>query len=168
MAPFLRNVCLLRLDGTDGEFEYRITGDASVETWGRSLVGLGTSALNEIEDGVGDSVRATCRKLLKTRGPIAVRGPTSPQRTYIVQERVYLPLRPDDATIEYVLNISDVASTSVRQKGRPEDAEHFCGAVELTLHRGRDQIVAPANGVVYAHNCRRRTTTGVSPGLDKK
>ncbi len=106
LAPFLRNVCLLRLCGDDGEFEYRVTGDATVEAWGRSFTGLGTAALNAIQEGVGDSVRAACQIVLERRAPVTIRGPLSQRHTYIVEESVYLPLGPDAATIDSILSVS--------------------------------------------------------------
>lgn len=106
LAPFLRNVCLLRLCGDDGEFEYRVTGDATVEAWGQSFTGLNTAALNAIEEGAGDSVRALCQIVLERRAPVAIRGRLSRRHTYVVEEGVYLPLGPDAATIDSILSVS--------------------------------------------------------------
>ena len=106
MAPFLRNVCLLRLCGDDGEFEYRVTGDATVEAWGQSFTGLGRAVLNSIEDGVGDSVRAVCQIVRERCAPVTIRDPLSGRHSYIIEESVYLLPGPDAATIDSILSVS--------------------------------------------------------------
>ncbi len=106
LAPFLRNVCLLRIFGEEGEFKYRVAGDATVEAWGQSFIGLDTAALNAIEEGIGDHVRGICQLVVKRRAPVAVRGLLSRRRSYIAEESVYLPLGPDEATIDSILTVS--------------------------------------------------------------
>lgn len=102
MAPFLRYVSLVRVVDEDGEFEYRIAGDAAVEAWGQSLTGLNSAGLDRLQDNAGTTMRACCQIVLQTRNSVAVRG-TLP---YIAYETVLLPLASGNGVIEEILVVT--------------------------------------------------------------
>ena len=107
MKSFLRNITFIRItnDGTD--FEYRVMGDAVVQAWGQSFVGMDAAQLNGIREGMGDVILRICASVAARREPLVVRGELSKgEFEHIGQECLFLPLGPDDKTVDYVLGVS--------------------------------------------------------------
>ncbi len=108
MKSFLRNITLIRItnDGTD--FEYRVMGDAVVQAWGQSFVGMDSVKMNAIRKGMGEVIRRICASVAARGEPLVVRGELSrSELEHVGQESLFLPLGPDDATVDYILGASD-------------------------------------------------------------
>lgn len=107
MMRFLRHVTLYRLKDGGTDFEYRVMGDAVVQAWGRSFVGCDSAKLNRIRAGMGDVIQRICASIARRGEPLVVRGVLSKgEYEHIDQETVFLPLGPDDTTIDHVLSVS--------------------------------------------------------------
>ena len=107
MKSFLRNVTLIRITNDGKDFEYRVMGDAVVQAWGQSFVGMDTAQLNSLREGMGDVILRICASVAGRGEPLVVRGELSKgEFEHIGQECLFLPLGPDDKTIDYVLGVS--------------------------------------------------------------
>ena len=107
MVRFLRNVTLYRVAPDGADFEYRVMGDAAVQAWGRSFIGCNTQELNRIRAGMGDVIQRICSSIARRCEPLVLRGELSKGGfEHIDQESLFLPLGPDDATVDHVLSIS--------------------------------------------------------------
>jgi len=107
MARFLRHVTLYRVTPDGSGFEYRVMGDAAVQAWGRSFIGCGRQELNRIHAGMGDVIQRICASIARRGEPLVLRGELSKgEFEHIDQESLFLPLGPDDATVDHVLSIS--------------------------------------------------------------
>lgn len=106
MARFLRYVTLYRVIEGGADFEYRVMGDAAVQAWGRNFVGCGKTELNALQEGMGDVIQRLCASIAKRREPLALRGTMSKSDYELIgQETVFLPLGPDDETVDYALSV---------------------------------------------------------------
>ncbi len=107
MAPLLRNIVLLRV--LDGDYEYRIVGDAHVISHGFSMQGLKASDVDKYSPGYGTVLKSLYDHAIHRRGPFAFRGwmeRGEKRKQYIYSESVFMPLGPDSQTIDHVLNFS--------------------------------------------------------------
>lgn len=118
MLRFLRHVTLYRVTEDGRDFEYRVMGDAAVQAWGRSFVGYNTARLNAVEEGMGDVLNRICASVARRGEPLVLRGELARgAQEHIGQESVFLPLGPDDATVDHVLSVSWFSA-------RPDAAPH--------------------------------------------
>lgn len=107
MMRFLRHVTLYRVPPDGSDFEYRVMGDAAVQAWGRSFIGCNKDALNRIHAGMGDVIQRICASIARRGEPLVLRGELSKgEFEHIGQECLFLPMGPDDATVDHVLSIA--------------------------------------------------------------
>jgi len=108
LAPLLRHVVLIRLiDG--GDYEYRIVGDAHVISHGFSMQGLRVSDVDRFSPGYGPVLKSLYDRAVRKRDVYAFRGwmeRGEKHKQYIYSESVFMPLGPDEATVDHVLNFS--------------------------------------------------------------
>ncbi len=107
MVPFLRNITLWRRakDGTD--YEYRIMGDGDAESYGRSMVGLYVSDLDALRPGNGALVMAVLDSIVrKGRPKVSAGWLIASNGRHVYHEMLFLPLGPDDATIDHIMGVS--------------------------------------------------------------
>ncbi|MDE2350603.1 MAG: PAS domain-containing protein, partial [Alphaproteobacteria bacterium] len=108
VKSFLRNVTLFRVKDDGLDFEYRVMGDAVVQAWGQSFVGMDAAKMNAIRKGMGEVIRRICASVAARGEPLVVRGELSrSELEHVGQESLFLPLGPDDATVDYILGASD-------------------------------------------------------------
>jgi hypothetical protein len=108
MAPLLRNIALLRRT-EDGDYEYRIVGDAHVMSHGYSMQGLKVSGIDKFSPGYGAVLKRLYDHAVHRQAPFAFRGwmeRGEKIKQYIYSESVFMPLGPDGHTIDHVLNFS--------------------------------------------------------------
>jgi hypothetical protein len=99
MAPFLRNIVLLRIIDDGADYEYRIVGDAHVQAQGLNFQGMRLSEVEAIAPEPGKLSRATYGHVRVTREPFAVRGWVGrdvPASKYCYYETAFLPLGKND------------------------------------------------------------------------
>lgn len=107
MAKFLRHITLYRVSPDGDDFEYRVMGDAAVQAWGRNFAGFNAEQLNAVEPGMGDVIRRICGSVARRHEPLVLRGTLSRgQHEHIRQESIFLPLGPDDGTVDHILSAS--------------------------------------------------------------
>jgi hypothetical protein len=109
MLPLLRNVVVLRLIDGGADYEYRIVGDAHVISHGFSMQGMKVSDIDKYSPGYGPVLKGLYDRAVRRRDVYAFRGwmeRGDAQKKYIYSESVFMPMGPDEATIDHVLNFS--------------------------------------------------------------
>ena len=118
MAPFLRNIVLLRVIDGGSDYEYRIVGDAFVQAFGADFRGTRLSAVEITNPDYGRAARATYEHVRVTGHPFALRGVVSPSTPslFSYHETAFLPLGTE-ATVDHLL----VATAFTPRLPNPED-----------------------------------------------
>ena len=109
VAPLLRNIVLLRLIDGGTDYEYRIVGDAHVISHGYTMQGLRVSDIDKYSPGYGPVLKSLYDRAVRRREPFAFRGwmeRGEENKQYIYSESLFMPMGPDEATIDHVLNFS--------------------------------------------------------------
>lgn len=113
IAGILRHVCLLKFE--NGDFVHRIVGDAIVRAFDIPLQNRTLADLAEEEPGLVAMLRPLLEQCRSSGEPLAVRGRSGRdifRITFTHHEAVFLPLGPDDATVDHVLVVSSYFSRS--------------------------------------------------------
>jgi len=110
MRDLLRNVVLLRVIDCGRDYEYRIVGDAHVLAHGFSMHGKNLSQMDGHAPGYGAILKQLYDYPVRRGTPLALRGWLSmgedDRAEFVYSESVFLPLGPDDDTVDHVLNFS--------------------------------------------------------------
>jgi hypothetical protein len=109
LAGLLRHVVLVRLIDAITDYEYRIVGDAHVISHGFNMQGLRVSDVDAYSPGYGPVLKKLYDRAVRRRDAYAFRGwleRGDQQKKYIYSESVFMPLGPDNNTIDHVLNFS--------------------------------------------------------------
>ncbi|MBL6937104.1 MAG: PAS domain-containing protein [Alphaproteobacteria bacterium] len=109
LAPLLRHVCLLRVLDGGADYEFRIVGDAHVISHGFSMQGLRISDIDGFSPGYGPALKMLYDRAVRRRTCYAFRGwleRGEKNKQYIYSESVFMPMGPDEATIDHVLNVA--------------------------------------------------------------
>ncbi len=104
----LRNITLLRMLG-EGEYEYRIVGDAHVVAHGYSMQGKNLREVEKYSPGYGALLRQLYDPVAQQRAAYALRGwllRGDKHQQYLHSECAFLPLGPDDQHVDHILNFS--------------------------------------------------------------
>lgn len=104
MAPFLRNIVLVRVLENGKEYEFRIVGDAIVQVQGGTFQGQTLTEIDAKLPGYGASLRPLYDQLVAEGGPHAYRGhvPDGPVKRAFAHETILLPLGTD-AAVDHIL-----------------------------------------------------------------
>jgi hypothetical protein len=105
----LRNIVLLRAIDSGRDYEYRIVGDAHVIAHGFCMQGKNLSQLDDHAPGYGAILKELYDYPVRRRTPLALRGwlAMGEEGTeFLYSESVFLPLGPNDETVDHVLNFS--------------------------------------------------------------
>ena len=109
LGQLLRNTMLLRVIEGGKDFEYRIVGDAYAVAHGFSFQGLRLTQIREISAEYTDMVRPVYDFVVRDAEPVAVRGWVARgglKTESIYAECVYLPLGPNEKTVDHILAFS--------------------------------------------------------------
>jgi hypothetical protein len=107
MKPFLRNITLWRIAKNGTDYEYRIMGDADAAAYGRNMAGKHVSDLNLLKPGNGARVKAVLDYVVRKKEAIVSVGwLTASNENAVFHEMIFLPLGPDDATVDHILGVS--------------------------------------------------------------
>jgi hypothetical protein len=109
ISGILRNLALLRLVDGGQDYEYRIIGDAHIVAHGFSMQGKLLSQMDRYAPGYGPMLKQLYDHVVLTRRGFGFRGWISrgaDEPQYIHSESVFLPLGPNDDTVDHVLNFS--------------------------------------------------------------
>ena len=108
MAPFMRNISLLRWIAEEDDYETRFVGDAHVQAYGEtSPPGFRISAVIAARPEFGNMLRSTYDMARARREPLIIRGLIGkefPDARFVWFETVYLPLRGDGDDVEFLMN----------------------------------------------------------------
>lgn len=124
MAPFLRNIVMIRIIDGGKDYEYRIVGDAHVQAQGINFAGHTLSAIEAINSDYGTNTRTAYDYVRATAEPIAMRGWVGrdrPQSAYSYYETAFLPLGQNDI-VDHLLVVTNY---------RPRAGQEFEPAVRL-------------------------------------
>jgi hypothetical protein len=105
----LRNVVLVRVIDSGRDYEYRIVGDAHVIAHGFSMHGKNLSDMDKHAPGYGTILKQLYDYPVRKGVPLALRGWLSMGEDgaeFVYSESVFLPLGPNDKTVDHVLNFS--------------------------------------------------------------
>jgi hypothetical protein len=105
MAPFLRNIVLVRVIEGGKEYEFRVVGDAMVQVQGAGFQGLTLSEIDKQLPGYGSALRPIYDELVATGEPRVYRGKVerAPIKRAFAHESILLPLGADGATVDHIL-----------------------------------------------------------------
>jgi hypothetical protein len=109
LAPLLRNITLIRLLDGGADYEYRIVGDAHVISHGFSMQGRRVSEIDDISPGYGSVLKSLYDRAVRKRDVYAFRGwmeRGEKTKQYIYSESLFMPMGPDETTIDHVLNFA--------------------------------------------------------------
>ena len=109
VAPLLRNIVLIRLIDGGADYEYRIVGDAHVISHGYNMQGQKVSDIDRYSPGYGTILKSLYDRAVRKREVYAFRGwmeRGEKTKQYIYSESLFMPLGPDEATIDHVLNFA--------------------------------------------------------------
>jgi hypothetical protein len=107
MAPFLRNIVLIRVIEGGRDYEYRIVGDAYVQAMGSNFRGLRLTEVEAADPAYGLATRAAYEHVRITRQPFALRGwvSASVPSLFSYHETAFLPLG-DNGEVDHILAAS--------------------------------------------------------------
>ena len=105
----LRNTVLLRVVDGGRDYEYRIVGDAHVMAHGFCMQGKNLTHLDDYAPGYGAILKPLYDSPVRRGTPLALRGWLSigaDGSEFLYSESVFLPLGPNEETVDHVLNFS--------------------------------------------------------------
>lgn len=109
IADLLRHVVLVKVIDGGTDYEYRIVGDAHVVAHGFCMQGKKLSQMDEHAPGYGPVLKDLYDNPVRRRGPLAIRGWLSKGEEafeFVYSESVFLPLGPNDDTVDHVINFA--------------------------------------------------------------
>ena len=109
LTLLLRNVVLLKVIDEGQDYEYRIVGDAHVISHGFSMQGRRVSEVDNFSPGYGAVLKSLYDRAVRKRDVYAFRGwmeRGERDMPFMYSESVFMPMGPDESTIDHVLNIS--------------------------------------------------------------
>jgi hypothetical protein len=104
----LQHLSLLKVSG--GDFHYRIVGDAVVRAYDVTLQHRSLSDIARTSPAFGAIAIPLMQDVVKNKTPIAISGTTghdAQRANFTDYEVLFLPLGPDDATVDHILIFSD-------------------------------------------------------------
>lgn len=114
MAPFLRNIVLIRIIDGGQDYEYRIVGDACVQAFGSNFRGARLSEVEAVNPTYGLATRAAYEHVRTTGSPFALRGWVSPSTPslFSYHETALLPLGKHDV-VDHILAASSYTPRAI-------------------------------------------------------
>ena len=109
LTPVLRNLVLIRLIEGGADYEYRIVGDAHVISHGYTMQGLKVSDVDRFSPGYSAVLKGLFDRAVRKRDVFAFRGwmeSGDKAKPFIYSESLFMPMGPDEATIDHVLNFA--------------------------------------------------------------
>ena len=105
LSAFLRNIALVRVIQGGADFEFRILGDAIMQSQTRLHPGMTTGDLDEIRPGYGALFRSLYQSVCDVRAPQAYRGfyESGADKRSFYHETLFLPLGSDDGVVDHIL-----------------------------------------------------------------
>lgn len=119
MAPFLRNIVLIRVVDGGRDYEYRIVGDACVQAFGLNFRGARLTEVEAAEANYGLATRAAYEHVRTMGRPFALRGWVAPSipSFFSYHETAFLPFG-DNGTVDHILAASSFTPRAID----PEEA----------------------------------------------
>ena len=109
IASILRHAVLMRVVDNGADYEYRIVGDAHTVAHGFCMQGKLLSQMDEHAPGYGAVLRTIYEPVVSQRVAFGLRGWIArgeEEPEFIHSESVFLPLGPEDETVDHILNFS--------------------------------------------------------------
>jgi len=114
MAPFLRNIVLIRVVDGGRDYEYRIVGDACVQAFGSNYQGTRLTEVEAIDANYGLATRAAYEHVRTMGQPFALRGWVAPSipSFFSYHETAFLPFGEND-TVDHILAASSFTPRAI-------------------------------------------------------
>lgn len=114
MAPFLRNIVLIRVIDGGKDYEYRIAGDACVQAFGTNFQGMRLTGIETIDAHYGRATRVAYEHVRAMGVPFALRGWVAPSiaSLFSYHETAFLPLGEGD-TVDHLLVASSFTPRAI-------------------------------------------------------
>lgn len=115
MAPFLRNIVLIRVVDGGRDYEYRIVGDACVQAFGSNFQGVRLTEVEAADANYGLATRAAYEHVRTTMGcPFALRGWVAPSipSFFSYHETAFLPFGAK-GTVDHILAASSFTPRAI-------------------------------------------------------
>jgi hypothetical protein len=109
MAGILRNIVLLRVLDGGKDYEFRIAGDAHVQSYGVNFAKLRNSDIERIAPEHGAFMRRAYEYVRTSAEPLAVRGWVGQEvkgALFAYHESVFLPLGEAEDSVDHILVVS--------------------------------------------------------------
>jgi hypothetical protein len=105
LSALLRNIALIRVVQGGADFEFRVLGDAIVQSQMGLEIGMTTSELDDRYPGYGALLRVLYQRICDARAPQAYRGffERAADRRSFYHESLLLPLGADDGVVDHIL-----------------------------------------------------------------
>lgn len=105
MAPFLRNIVLVRVVDGGKQYEFRIVGDAIVQVQGAAYQGMTLTQIDTKLPGYGAALRFIYDAVVAEGSARGYRGriEQAPMGRAFAHETILLPLGADGATVDHIL-----------------------------------------------------------------
>ncbi|HVP83811.1 MAG TPA: PAS domain-containing protein [Rhizomicrobium sp.] len=105
LSSLLRNIALIRVMHGGADFEFRVLGDAIIQSQTGLQIGMTTNELDEAYPGYGALFRTLYQEICDTRAPQAYRGfyERAADRRSFYHESLLLPLGADDGVVDHIL-----------------------------------------------------------------
>jgi hypothetical protein len=114
LSSLLRNIALIRVIQGGTEFEFRIMGDAIMQSQAGLQSGMTTADLDKLYPGHGSILHRLYREVCLTRAPQAYRGfcRCGNEECSLYHESLMLPLGADDGVVDHILFVAVHASNA--------------------------------------------------------
>jgi hypothetical protein len=109
MMGFLRNIVLMRVLDGGADYDYRITGDAHVQAYGKTFKDARLSDLAAESPELTRMMKSVFDHVRTTGTPFAARGWAGREfkdSRFAYYESCFLPLAEDGATVDHILVVS--------------------------------------------------------------
>lgn len=105
LSSLLRNIALVRVLHGGADFEFRVLGDAIIQSQTGLQTGMTTNELEDRYPGYGMLFRNLYRLVCDTREPQAYRGfyERTADKCSFYHETLLLPLGEDDGVVDHIL-----------------------------------------------------------------
>lgn len=115
MRKLLANAALVRVLDDGADYEYRIAGEAHVMSHGIPLQGKKMSELDGLDPAYRPVLKSLYDRVTESHAPYGVRGAIKAADgapVHYKSESAFLPLGPDEATIDHILVFTVYEGTS--------------------------------------------------------
>lgn len=116
LSSLLRNIALIRVVQGGADFQFRVLGDAIIQSQIGVKIGMTTTELDDQYPGYGALFRTLYQEICDTRAPHAYRGfyERTSDKCSFYHETLLLPLGDDDGVVDHILVVGVYAMDAAK------------------------------------------------------